>query len=499
MSSTTPGQPPGTTVPSPVGVSQSESRQPTTEATATHSGQCPSRASEPGVSIETRASEPVITEQSARDVHVSMNQLYLVPHLQEPPRSRNTRSGSRPLFKDNATNDQTRSGHVHSSLVQLPGQQQDLSSGSFRGSINSSSLASSRDSPLTPWSTYYSSSGEHTGPLSAPSLRPAASLFVPPQVALNGPAKMRGPNDTQSLASTPGLDETRSLGPGVLPSTKSTFGPFYPEDLGVRDLQNGSSGTSPSPVSPIMFGQVQSSLPHMTSSKEAMLPPLRLSVRTPNTVTPKRYHEPHVASEKGQQRTLLSRVTNSQGHRHACASPTTSRSFIEYASSGTSQMTDEDASKSTPTPSKLVVPATSSPGSTPQQVDAGKELALYDEPPVWNEVHDPESYKTQRMNNEEFQELFPGSFDILSTMNADHYQMPWKVSDCPIEYMLSSTDIDQSRVVCIKTTSVTNILMSLKNGVWACPDPVTERIIKLWNARESDNEKILFLFSVPGR
>lgn len=435
MSSTTPGQPPGTIVPPRVDVSQSESGQLTTEATATHSGQCSSRVSGSNDNIETRASEPEIITQSARDVHVSMNQLYLVPHLQEPPRSRNTRSGSRPLFKDNSASDQTRSSHAPSPLVQLSGQQQDLSSGSFLGSITSSSLASSRDSPLTPWSTYYSSSGEHTGPLSTPSLRPTASLFVPPQVALHGPAKMRGLNSTQSLVSTPGLDEPRSLGSGVPPSTKSSFGPFYPEDLGVRDLQNGSSGTSPSPVSPITSGQVQSSLPYMASSKEAILPPSRQSVRTPNTVTPKRYHEPRVSSEKWQQRTLPSGVTTGQDYRHACASLMTSRSFIESASSGTSQMTDKDATSSTPTPSKLIVPATSSPGSTPQQVDTGKELALYDEPPVWNEVHDPESYKTQRMNNEEFQELFPGSFDILSTMNADHYQMPWNVSDRPVEYI----------------------------------------------------------------
>ncbi|KAF1350753.1 hypothetical protein BDV97DRAFT_368473 [Delphinella strobiligena] len=479
MSSTTPGQPPSTTVPSPVGVSPSELGQPTTQVIATQSGQRSSRASGSVANIETRASEPAITEQPARDVRVSMNQLYLVPHLQEPPRRRNTRSVPRPLFKGNSTNNQTRPSHAPSPLEQFPGQQQDLSSGSLFGSITSSSLASSRASPLTPWSTYYSSSGEHTGSLSAPNLRPTASLFIPPQVAMNGPAKMRALNNTQSLASTPGFDGTRSLGPGVSPSTKSSFGPFYPEDLGVRDLRNGSSGTSPSPVSPITFGQVPSSPPHMTPSKEAMLPPLRQSVHPPNTVTPKRYHELHIASE--QQRTLASGVTNGQGRGHACANPTTSRSFIETASSGTSQMTDEDATSSAPTPSKPIVPATSSPGSTPQQLDTGKELALYVEPPVWNEVHDPGSYKTQRMNNEEFQELFPGSFDILATMNADHYRMPLG-----------------SRVVCIKTTSVTNILMSLKNGVWACPDPVTERIMKLWNARASDSEKILFLFSVPG-
>lgn len=60
-------------------------------------------------------------------------------------------------------------------------------------------------------------------------------------------------------------------------------------------------------------------------------------------------------------------------------------------------------------------------------------------------------------------------------------------------------DIEQTCVVSIKTSSVTNMALSIKNGVWACPEAVTLRIQKLWNLKRTENKKVLLLFSIPGR
>jgi len=53
--------------------------------------------------------------------------------------------------------------------------------------------------------------------------------------------------------------------------------------------------------------------------------------------------------------------------------------------------------------------------------------------------------------------------------------------------------------VCVKTPSVTNILLSIKNGVWATQAPVTLRIRAVFDKKCSESEQILLLFSIPGR
>lgn len=54
-------------------------------------------------------------------------------------------------------------------------------------------------------------------------------------------------------------------------------------------------------------------------------------------------------------------------------------------------------------------------------------------------------------------------------------------------------------MVSIKSVLVSNMLLSIRTGIWACPDPVSSRIVNLAKSRSSEEEKILFLFSVPGR
>ncbi|GAB7350377.1 hypothetical protein MBLNU459_g1002t3 [Dothideomycetes sp. NU459] len=101
--------------------------------------------------------------------------------------------------------------------------------------------------------------------------------------------------------------------------------------------------------------------------------------------------------------------------------------------------------------------------------------------PIWREKQMIQSWKLQRCDRNKFERCFKGAFDVLGTMNPDHYQMPFG-----------------SRVVSIKSVVVSNILLSLRTGVWACPDPVKTRIVKLAESRSSEEEKILFLYSVPG-
>jgi len=43
-----------------------------------------------------------------------------------------------------------------------------------------------------------------------------------------------------------------------------------------------------------------------------------------------------------------------------------------------------------------------------------------------------------------------------------------------------------------------NILFSVRNKVWTTLDKVSERIMRIWDARKDKKEKVLFLFAITG-
>ncbi|EMC97771.1 hypothetical protein BAUCODRAFT_403416 [Baudoinia panamericana UAMH 10762] len=79
------------------------------------------------------------------------------------------------------------------------------------------------------------------------------------------------------------------------------------------------------------------------------------------------------------------------------------------------------------------------------------------------------------------EEAFAGAYDIINSINPEVFQMPFG-----------------TRVVNIKTDFSDNIIFGAKKGQWATLEKVSERIMKLYEARKHSSEQVLFLFAVNG-
>ena len=54
-------------------------------------------------------------------------------------------------------------------------------------------------------------------------------------------------------------------------------------------------------------------------------------------------------------------------------------------------------------------------------------------------------------------------------------------------------------MICIKTDYTDNIRWAFKSGYWVAMEKVGIRIMRSWDARNNDNDNIIFLFSVNGQ
>ncbi|KAK4554685.1 hypothetical protein LTR86_008187 [Recurvomyces mirabilis] len=74
---------------------------------------------------------------------------------------------------------------------------------------------------------------------------------------------------------------------------------------------------------------------------------------------------------------------------------------------------------------------------------------------------------------------YPGALADLKGLNPDLYAVPFG-----------------TRIITIKTNSEENVRFSVRNKVWSTLDKVSERIMKIWDARKDKQEKVLLLFAV---
>jgi len=382
MSSLTPGDPPGTPPGSHVVASPGASDL---QGGLTGPEGLPQQTSVPrgsGSDIRAQFTDDDSSEATPRAVKISDNQLYHVPQLQEPPKRRgNAALERRAPFQAEAdvfSADYQVVGHALPPFAQLPDQSTGGTLGSVSGSITSSSLVSFAGSPLTPWDSNYPSPVEQSVPLSSRALRPTASSFEPLKVhSESSSAAQRGP-----------------CGPLVKVSA------LYPR---VRLNPTGNNGATSSGGIGGLSG-----LTALKSSVE-QLPKARDSLSmTPTTLAK---HQPKASPGDAADGIGV----GSKNLRPASPRTPKSSTATDKTMGIVSPINGHSNDKAEP--------------CSPFPAFTNPDMAQYwEDPPVWTEKRHPGCFKEQRLNHETFMETFPGSFDVLATVNADHYSMPWRVS-----------------------------------------------------------------------
>lgn len=377
-------------------------------------------------------------QQSPQGVQISASQLYHVPQLQEPPRRRNWRPADDDALQvesGGATGGPFASSHALQAFTQPLNSGSFNWSASFPGSTTSSSLIGFRESPLTPWDSNYGSPTEKNDQPTIRGLRPTANTFLPPGSIARSPTALSSQANTlRPIAGDSNVGFLRPLPSSIPSSTSSSFGTFFPADLGGVALP-GLGAISPTVSAnggwPAAFCRPQSGkavpmsprpVTARTVEPNVTMPPQASQGSPFNTIqaTPNGSGQLSATFANLQDKASPNEVVTGNNH----FSPSSSRSYVD--STGTTQDTDDDGVYLGPSTNHDQGKSSSSSAS-PSKMDAGEEPILGEEP-VWEERFHANSFKTQRLNKEVFQEMFEGAFDVLAPLNPDHYCMPYGVS-----------------------------------------------------------------------
>ncbi|THZ96449.1 hypothetical protein D6C82_07051 [Aureobasidium pullulans] len=139
------------------------------------------------------------------------------------------------------------------------------------------------------------------------------------------------------------------------------------------------------------------------------------------------------------------------------------------------------SSNASPEASAAVANKSDAAAPTSDAVRASEYVRPTGPPPVWTEKQTPRTFKLQHQTSRRRHETFEGAYQILSSLNPDHYLMPYG-----------------SRVIAIKCNTLDDILLSHQIGLWATNRNVMDRIMELHNSRDDPSMKTLFLWSMPG-
>jgi len=387
MSSLTPGDPPGAPPSSPVdgspGAYSLQSGAANPEGLAQHSSTPRSLKSD----MRAEYTNDDSSEATPRAVKISDNQLYRVPQLQEPPKRRGNAAVERrapsQVETDVFSANHPVISHALPPFAQLPDPSTGGTMGSVSGSATSSSLISFVGSPLTPWDSNYSSPVEQSAALSSHALRPTARSFEPlkanPESSL---AAQRGPCGP--------LVKLSALYPrvGLVPS--GNISAMFPGGIGgLNRLTTLKSPVDQLPkahdslaMSPATMAKHQTKASPGDAADDMGVGSKNIGPASPHTLP-----ESSTATATQTDKTMCP-VSPINGHGNE--KPEVCSPFPAF--------TDPDMTQ------------------------------YWEDPPVWTEKRHLGCFKEQRFNHEAFVETFTGSYDVLATLNADHYSMPWRVS-----------------------------------------------------------------------
>ena len=157
------------------------------------------------------------------------------------------------------------------------------------------------------------------------------------------------------------------------------------------------------------------------------------------------------------------------------------------------------SSNASPEASVAVANKSDAAAPTSDAVRASEYVRPTGPPPVWTEKQTPRTFKLQHQTSRRLHETFEGAYQILSSLNPDHYLMPYGVSlTTTLRISIPLIQL-QSRVIAIKCNTLDDILLSHQIGLWATNRNVMDRIMELHNSRDDPSMKTLFLWSMPGR
>nr|POE74647.1 hypothetical protein CFP56_37178 [Quercus suber] len=118
---------------------------------------------------------------------------------------------------------------------------------------------------------------------------------------------------------------------------------------------------------------------------------------------------------------------------------------------------------------------------SPHYLETNPELANVPAP-VYRQDNHPQGWKrVVSVPGARIEEAFEGAHEIVRSLNPEYFLMP-----------------HGTRVVNIKTDHIENMHIAIQRGVWSTLDKVSRRIMVVWNARHSPEEKVLLLFAVNG-
>lgn len=422
MASQTPGSPAGSSEPAHSDTSQKPSRHggvvlpSTTNATqslfAMGTGDYPSKQDAPVISCH----------DARRNLELVPDQLYHVPHIMEVPKRRQVPAGCSSTFQSESrhlsTADATcmdsnppQSRHIqeqcgaeeakitptftpYSSVLNFYRSISSLSKNGDNSSQQSTGLHESTDGPPTPKESFsqYTHLREHFG--SKPN-------------AISPERHNLGFTDANSTAYVPtSWRPTGSIVPGL-----GISGPWDSAPISSPYGVHSDPDTSPT-------GDQHS---QKSAGRKAMTQPLpsrEFYALSPGIRPPKHHLHSDLTIEKwyvphGDAAAYMATVSPPRSqtsfHLAASASPETARTNRDH------DMDGNESSRGLSTP--LSTPNTDE-DPEPERVEA----------PVWRQRQVVRSWKAQRVDRNRYDEFFEGAFDVLGTLNADNYQMPYGVS-----------------------------------------------------------------------